>query len=119
MADNPLSNLDKETEEKIRNLQILEQDFQQLLTQKSAFLMEANEVDYVLAELEKAKGEVSRIVGNTVIIKSTKEEIKKDLEKKKRLIEIRMKSIEEQEKVFNERIEKLKKEIMEKIEHRR
>ena len=116
MADSPLSNLDKETQQKIRELQVLEQNFQQLLMQKNAFSMEADEVNYVLAELKKTKGEVSRIVGNMVIIKSTKEEIKKELEKKKGLIEIRMKSIEEQEKVFNDRIENLRKEIMEKIE---
>ena len=34
---NPLANLDEETQRKIQELQMLEQNFQQLLMQKNAF----------------------------------------------------------------------------------
>ena len=42
---NPLANLDEETQRKIQELQMMEQNFQQLLMQKNAFSMEANETD--------------------------------------------------------------------------
>ena len=113
---NPLANLDEETQRKIQELQMLEQSFQQLLMQKNAFSMEANETDYIIAEVEKTKSEVSRIIGNQVIIKSTKEAILEDMKKKQELIKTRMKTIDEQEKQFSERIESIREEVMKKIQ---
>ena len=113
---NPLGNLDEDTQKKIQELQFLEQNFQQFLAQKNAFSMELNETDYVIKEVEKTSGEVSRIVGNSVVIKSTKEEILKDMKKKKELIEKRMEELDKQEKSFSERIEKLREEVMKKIQ---
>ncbi|MCK5320954.1 prefoldin subunit [Candidatus Pacearchaeota archaeon] len=113
---NPLANLDEETQRKIQELQMMEQSFQQLLMQKNAFSMEANETDFILEEVEKTSGEVSRIIGNQVIIKSTKEEIVEDMKKKKELIDLRMKSIDEQEKQFSEKIESIREEVMKKIQ---
>jgi prefoldin beta subunit len=113
---NPLANLDEETQQKIQQLQMMEQSFQQLLMQKNAFSMEANETDFIIKEVEKTKGEVSRIIGNQVVIKATKEEILEDMENKKKLIDTRMKSIDEQEKEFSQKIEEIRKEVMEKIQ---
>jgi prefoldin beta subunit len=115
-APNPLANLDEETQQKIQQLQMMEQSFQQLLMQKNAFSMEANETDFIIKEVEKTKGEVSRIIGNQVVIKATKEEILEDMENKKKLIDTRMKSIDEQEKEFSQKIEEIRKEVMEKIQ---
>ena len=113
---NPLANLDEETQRKIQELQMLEQSFQQLLMQKNAFSMESNETDLIIKEVEKTEGEISRIIGNQVVIKTTKEEILKDMKKKKELIETRMKTIDEQEKQFSEKIESIRDEVMKKIQ---
>ncbi|MCR4284484.1 MAG: prefoldin subunit [archaeon] len=113
---NPFANLDEETRMQIQELQMLEQNFQQLLMQKNAFSMESNETDFVIKEVEKTSGEVSRIVGNQVVIKATKEEVLKDMKDKKKLIELRMKSIDEQEKVFSRKIEEIRDEVMKKIQ---
>jgi len=114
-SHNPLANLDEETQMKIQELQMLEQGFQQLMMQKNAFSMEANETDYVIKEVEKTKGEVSRIIGNQVVIKATKEEVLDDMKNKKKLIDSRMKSIEEQEKEFSDKIGSLRDEVLKKI----
>lgn len=95
---------------------MMEQSFQQLLMQKNAFSMEANETDLIIKEVEKTSGEVSRIIGNQVVIKTTKEEILEDMKKKKTLIETRMESIDKQEKEFSENIEKIREEVMKKIQ---
>ena len=113
---NPLANLDEETQQKIQQLQMMEQSFQQLLMQKNAFSMESNETDLIIKEVEKTEGEVSRIIGNQVVIKSTKEKILEDMKKKKELIETRMKTIDEQEKQFSEKIESIRDEVMKKIQ---
>jgi len=113
---NPLANLSPEIQAKIQELQMLEQNFQQLLMQKNAFSMEANETDFIITEVEKTKGEVSRIIGNQVVIKSTKEDILADMKKKKELIDTRMKSINKQEKEFSEKIESIREEVMKAIQ---
>lgn len=112
---NPLANLSPDIQAKIQELQMLEQSFQQLLMQKNAFSMESNETDYIITEVEKTEGEVSRIIGNQVVIKSTKEAVLEDMKKKKDLIGTRMKSIDNQEKEFSEKIESLREEVMKSI----
>ena len=113
---NPLANLDEETQGKIQELQMMEQGFQQLLMQKNAFSMESNETDLIIKEVEKTEGEVSRIIGNQVVIKTTKEAILEDMKNKKKLIDTRMKTIDEQEKEFSEKIEAVREEVMKKIQ---
>ena len=113
---NPLASLDQETQQKIQELQMMEQGFQQLLMQKNAFSMEQNETDFIITEVEKTKGEVSRIIGNQVVIKTTKEEILADMKKKKELIHTRMKTIDKQEKEFSTKIEAVREEVMKKIQ---
>jgi len=116
MVENPLANLDEETQRQIQELQMMEQSFQQLLMQKNAFSMEANETDLIIKEVEKTDGEISRIVGGQVIIRTTKEKTLEEMKKKKGLIETRMKAINKQEKEFSEKIESLRDEIIKKIQ---
>jgi len=113
---NPLANLDQETQQKIQELQMMEQGFQQLMMQKNAFSMEGNETELIIKEVEKTSGEVSRIIGNQVVIKTTKEEILEDMKNKQKLIETRMKDIEAQEKEFTEKIDSVREEVMKKIQ---
>jgi len=113
---NPFANMDQETQSKIQELQMMEQGFQQLLMQKNAFSMEANETELIVSELEKTKDEVFRIIGNQVVIKSTKEKLLEEMKKKKELIDTRMKSINDQEKEFSEKIESVREEVMKKIQ---
>lgn len=113
---NPLAGLSPEIQQKIQEIQMMEQSFQQLLKQKNAFSMEANETDYVIGEVEKATGEISRVIAGQVVVKSSKEEILEDMNNKKKLIETRMKSIDEEEKKFSENIESLRDEVMKAIQ---
>lgn len=115
-SNNPFDGLDEETQGKIQELQMLERNFQQLLMQKNAFSMELSETDYVIEQVEKTSGEVSRIVGGQVVIKSTKDEVLKEMKKKKELLTQRMSSIDKQEKDFSKRIEDIREEVMKKIQ---
>lgn len=109
------NNLDEETQNSIQEIQILEQNFQQVMQQKQLFNMESAETDYALKEIEKADGELFKIVGGQVVIKTTKESLVADLNKKRELIELRLKTINKQEKELSERIEELRSTIMSKI----
>lgn len=114
-SDNPFANLDKETQQKIQEIQIYEQGFQQLLMQKKSFKFELNEVVYAVQELEKSDGDVFKIVGGQVVIKSEKDKLISELNHKKDLIELRLKNIEKQEEEYSKNIEKIRGEIMEKL----
>jgi len=115
-GQNPFANLDEETQGMIQELQFLEQNFQQLLMQKNSFSLETNETDLILKAVEKTTGEVMRIIGGQVAIKSTKEEILEEMTKKKELLKKRMETIDAQEKEFSERIETIREEVMKKIQ---
>lgn len=106
--------LDKETQNKIQELQIYEQNLQSLIMQKQAFQMELTETENALSEISKTEDDVFKIVGQ-IMIKSNKQEIKKDLEKKQEIISLRLKSIEKQENEFTKELEKIREEVMKKI----
>jgi len=112
---NPLANLDEETQRKIQEIQAIEGNFQQIMMQKQTFTYELNETDLALDELGKSEGEVFKLVGNQIVIKSTKEKLQEELKHKKELIETRLKNIEKQEKEFEAKVQDLRQEIMKKI----
>ena len=114
-VQNPMAQLDGETRASIQEIQMLEQNFEQLIQQKQLFNMEISETNLAISEIEKSDGDVFKLVGGQVIIKSSKEKLSTDLKHKKELLELRMKSIESQEKEFSERIEELRQKIMSKI----
>jgi len=106
--------MDKETENKIKELQVLEHSLQSILMQKQAFQMELGETENAMEELGKTKEDVYKIVGN-IMIKKSHEEILKDLKDKKDLILLRLKSMAGQEKSLADDSEKLRKEVLSKI----
>ena len=106
--------IDKETEKKIQELQLLEQNLQNIVMQKQAFQMELNETENALEEVKKTTDDVYKLTGQ-IMIKSSKKEIEKGLTQKKDILSIRLSSIEKQEKVLTEQSEKLHSEVMKQL----
>ena len=102
-------------ENEVLQLQLIEQSLQNMMMQKQAFQMELAEIESSLSELKKLKGEdVFKIVG-TLMIKTTKAELVPELEKKRDILNIRLKSIEKQEQEFKERLIKSREEMLKKL----
>ncbi len=112
---NPFGDLDKETQVKIQEAQMMEQGFQQIMQQKQMYNMELTETDFALSELDKADGDVFKIVGGQIVIKSDKKVLVEELNNKKELMAKRLEDIDKQEKEFSEKMDTLRKEIMERI----
>ena len=108
--------INKETEEKIHELQILEQNFQNISLQKQAFQMELNECDGALAELGKSGDEVYKIIGQ-IMLKTNKKEMEAELKEKKNILSLRLKSLEKQESSVREKIENLRQTIEKEIKN--
>ena len=103
----------KETEQKIGQLQMFEQSMQSFLGQKQQFQMQLVEVESALNELDSTQ-KAYKIVGN-IMVEADKNELKADLQSKKEMLELRIKTMEKQESQVREKASKLQAEILKKI----
>jgi len=106
--------MDTETSKKVQELQILEQNIQNFLMQKQVIQVELNEIINALEELKKSKDEAYKIISG-IMIKSSPADLTKDLEEKKKLLDLRISSIEKQESILDKRSSDLKKEITDEM----
>ena len=101
------------TNNNMQELQFLEQNLQNILLQKQAFELELSETESAIKETESSDGEVFKLIGQ-IMVKSNKESILEELTNKKKFLELRLKNFENQEKTFSEKIESLRKKILDK-----
>ena len=109
--------MSKETQEKISQLQLFEQNLHMLVTQKRTFQSQVLEIENALKEVEGSSEDVYKIVG-MVMFKSPRDKIKTELEERKSVLDLRLKSLEKQEKNIKEKAEKIQAEVMVEIEKR-
>ena len=102
-----------DAEQKIGQLQMLEQGLQSFVSQKQQFQSQQVEIEAALEELASSE-EAYKIVG-AVMIRTGKEELIKDLASKKEMIEIRIKAIERQESQLRDKATKLQEEVLRHI----
>lgn len=98
------------TARKIQELQLIEQNLQEILMHKQNIQVEINEAINALEELKTSGEEVYKILSG-MMIRSEKKKIVSELEEKKKILELRANSFENQEKKLNEKVEELRKEI--------
>ena len=98
-------------EHKIQEIQMLEQSLQNLLLQKQAFQMELSETESALQAVQDSGEEVFKIVGQ-LMVKIEKPKMKEELEDKKKMLELRTKTMETQENSLIEQLEKVREEVM-------
>lgn len=97
----------------VQEIQFLENNLQNLLIQKQVFQMELSETQSALKEIENSGEEVFKVIGQ-LMIKTDKKKMKEELLNKEKILELRIKSIEKQEDFLKEKLEKLKKEILDR-----
>jgi prefoldin beta subunit len=97
-------------EKDLQEIQILEQNLQNIVYQKQTFQIEFSEINSALKEIQFSGEEVYKIAGQ-IMIKTEKSNIIKELESKKKIINLRLKSIDEQEKSIINKLEKIKRKI--------
>ncbi|MBS3090438.1 prefoldin subunit [Candidatus Pacearchaeota archaeon] len=110
----PTKQIDEETGRQIQELQLLEQNLQNFLLQKQAFVFEKNETENALEEIKKTDEDVYKIIGQ-VMLKSKKAAVEKELQHKKDILELRVKAIERQEEQIKEQLIKKRDEVMKKL----
>ena len=100
-------------QERLLRLQQLQQTLQQVLTQKQQLEVELLEIDQALTELEKTDENTSiyKSIGS-LLIKSGKDTVTKDLEEKKDLSNMRVSVLTKQENRLRTQV----KELQDKLE---
>lgn len=106
--------MDKETEKKIEQLQSFEQSSQNIVMQKQQFQSQLLEIESALKGLDDSEN-AYKIVGN-IMISAKKEDLKKELNEKKEVTELRIKTIEKQEEQIKKKSGELQKEVMSVLE---
>ncbi len=110
-----MAEISKETEQKISQLQLFEQSMQSILGQKQQFQSQLIEIESALSELKKSE-EAYKIVGN-IMVASKKDVLEKDLNSKKEVINLRLKTLEKQENQIKDKAEKLQSEVLKKMKN--
>ncbi len=100
----------KQEQQLIAQAQIYQHQIQEIVSQKEALGMQELEIKRALEELQDVKDEVYKVAG-PLLIKSTKEDVKKDLDEKIELIELRKKTLEKSEKRLKEQFEDLREKL--------
>lgn len=99
-----------ETEKKLQQLQVFEQNLQALQGQRQALQLQISEIDSALEELKGTK-KAYKIV-STIMVASEIPKLKKDLESKKEVLQLRIKTMEKQEKSTKEKASSLQDEVL-------
>ena len=98
-------------QENIQQLQLLEQSLSSLISQKQGFQVQLNEVDNAIKEIQ-GKQTAYKIVGG-VMIEKKREDIEEELNSKKKMLEVRISSLEKQEEKLGTKKEELQKHVVE------
>jgi prefoldin beta subunit len=100
-------------QEKIGQIQILEQNLHSIISQRQNFQAQEMEVESSLSELSKTKN-AYKIIGN-IMVASDAESLKTELSSKKEMLDIRIKSIQKQEEKIKQKISDIQKEVMDSM----
>lgn len=98
-------------QEQITELQILEQNLQNIITQIQSIRIQINEIDNALTELETT--DESYIILGNIMLKKDKNEIIKENKINKERLNLRLNSLENQQKKIVEQIKELQRQIIE------
>ena len=98
-------------EELLMQLQMQNQHLQTIMLQRQKMTVQGREIDSALESIEKSTNDIFKSVG-PILVKTTKDAIKKELNEEKEEIELRMAALDRQEKKVKEKV----KEMQEKFQ---
>ncbi len=99
---------------KINKLHLLQQNLQNIQVQKQQMQEQLTELNSALTEL-KTTDKAYKIVGK-IMLSASRDDLTKDLEEKREVAELRVKSCNQQEENIKKNIEEAQKEVMEELQ---
>lgn len=112
-----MQNISPKVQNQINMLQQMQQQMQNILSQKGQYEMAMQEANRAVEELnESDDGVVVYMSVGTVVMQKPKPEVISKLNEKAEMLEIRIRSIEKQEKMLQEKYEKLQAQVREELQ---
>ena len=93
-----MNSISPQLQNQIAQFQQLQQQLQAVTSQKIQMEAQLKEIERTMEELDKATGDVYKNVGSLMIKVNDKEPVKMELEESKETLEVRIKSMDRQEK---------------------
>ena len=105
-----------EVQNKLIRLQQLQEQLRMVLAQKQSAELELREVSRVVDELSKLdeKETIYKSIGH-VLVRTSKEDLLKELNERKEVLELRVKTLSKQEDYIQRQLEDLRKKIAESL----
>ena len=103
--------MSEQSQQLLNQAQLYQQQIQNIMVQKESLSMQLLEINNALDEIEKTKEKDLYKVSGPLLIKSAKEEIKKDLAEKKELIDLKLKTLEKSEAKIKTKIDELRERL--------
>ena len=107
----------EQTEQKIEQIQLIEQNLQSILGQKQNFQAQLLEIENALEELKKSKDKIYRIVGSIMVL-SDKNDVEKYLNSRMEILELRIKNLEKQEDKLKEKVNSFQQEVLKELKNK-
>lgn len=94
-------------QEKVQQIQFLEQNLRSISMQKRAFSMELSENDSAIKAINDSTDKIYKVIGQLMIV-SDKDKTLEELEQKKSLIQTRIEALARQEEMIQKELLKLR-----------
>ncbi len=106
-------NLTPHLQQKLEQAQKLQGELEVIISQRYQLELNLKEVEKTLEELEKVDEgtPIYKNIGSILVKAKSKEEIKKELEEKKEMLEIRLKAVKRQQELLQKKYEEIQREF--------
>lgn len=112
-----MNSIPPKIQNQINMLQQLQQQLQTVLSQKNQYELAAQEARRAIEELNDATDDAAvYLTVGTIVVQKPKAEIIEKLQEKSETFDVRIKSIERQEKTLQEKFEKLQAQVKHALE---
>ncbi len=110
------SSISPQLQEQVARLQQLQQTLQVVITQKQQMELELTDTERALSELEKLTDDavIYKSIG-TLLVKSNRQEVIKELKERKDLINTRITVLAKQEERAREKLKELQQKLQERL----
>jgi prefoldin beta subunit len=100
-----------ESQQMLQSAAILQQQLQNILTQKEAIGIQVLEIKKALDELAKAGDKEIYKIAGPILIKSQKTDVLKELKERDEMFDLRLKSLEKEEKRIKLKLEEFREKL--------
>lgn len=104
----------QESQQLIAQGTMYQQQLQVVVAQKESLRVQLLEMEKALEELGKTKEQTVYKISGPVLVKATVKEVKKELEEKKKFINLKVKTLEKSEKNLKDKLEEVGKQLSSK-----